>query len=455
MSKICVLVVEDNSTMRLGIKETLTRDSYSVIDFDNGIEAAEFADDKIMLAVLDLKMEPIDGIETLRKLKMKNPDMKVLMISAYGTVDDAVKAMQLGASDFLTKPFSPGELRLRIKNLVGDIRKEEQINSLIQQNKILSDELNEGYENIIGNSSLIKDIFDTIDKVAPLDSTILIKGESGTGKELIARAIHRKSHRTDKPFIKLNCGSLNENLLESELFGHEKGSFTGAIKQKRGRFELADSGTLFLDEVGDLPAAMQVKLLRVLQEGEFERVGGEVTLKTDVRIIAATNADLKKIISDGTFREDLYYRLSVIPINIPSLRERREDIPLLANYFMKKLADKFKRQDKTLNREGYELLVNYSWPGNIRELENLMERLFVISDSEVIKSELIAQHLSSDLPGFTNYENLLLDDALFNVEKKLIMQALKKCEGVKNRAAKMLGIKTSALYYKLEKYGLL
>jgi transcriptional regulator with GAF, ATPase, and Fis domain len=240
--------------------------------------------------------------------------------------------------------------------------------NLIDQNKFLNEELYTGYDEIIGNSEAIRKVFSFIEQVADKESTILIQGESGTGKELIARAIHRKSKRNDHPFIKINCGVLNDNLLESELFGHEKGAFTGAIKQKKGRFELADKGTLFLDEVGDISPAMQVKLLRVLQEGEFERVGGEITLKTDVRIIAASNKELKKLIVEEKFREDLFYRLSVIPVTLPSLRERKEDIPLLTNYFLEKLAVKNRSQKKELSTEGMKLLVNYSWPGNIREL---------------------------------------------------------------------------------------
>ncbi len=455
MNNYNIIVVEDNSTMRLGIKETLKREGFKIYEFDNGVDAAGFADSQIQIAVLDLKMEPIDGIETLRRLRLKNPDIKVLMISAYGTVDDAVKAMQLGATDFLTKPFSPDELRIRINNLVSELYKDEQINSLIERNKILSDEINEDFDEIIGNSASIKNVFNTIDKVAVSDSTILIRGESGTGKELVARAVHRKSNRADLPFIKLNCGALNENLLESELFGHVKGAFTGALKDKKGRFELADKGSLFLDEIGDLPAAMQVKLLRVLQEGEFEHVGGETTIKTDVRIISATNVDLKKLVNEGKFREDLYYRLNVIPISLPSLRERKEDIPLLVDYFINRNAMTLKQQRKSISKEGLELLCSYSWPGNIRELENLIERLFVINSGNEVESGLIASHLNSGISLQLNNDSLPLDDALFNFEKQMIMQAMKSCNGVKNRAAKMLGIKTSALYYKLEKFGMI
>ena len=451
-----IIIIEDNDTMRLGIIESLKRENYKVTGFDNGPEAlGEFKSISPFLAIVDLKMEPMNGIEVLAKIKQLNPSVEVLMISAYGTVDDAVKAMQLGAADFLTKPFSPDELRIRVKNIKQKIQNEKKIESLIEQNKLLNDELFAGSDKIIGESNSIKEIFSIVNQVAEKDSTVLIQGESGTGKELIAKAIHTKSKRADQPFIKINCGALNDNLLESELFGHEKGAFTGAIKLKKGRFELADGGTLFLDEVGDISTAMQVKLLRVLQEGEFERVGGETTLKTDVRIISATNQDLQKLIYKEKFREDLFYRLSVIPINLPSLRERKDDISLLVNYFLEKMADKNRQKHKTIDQDGLRLLVEYPWPGNIRELENLIERLVVISKSDKIESSLIARHLTGAGVINNGFENLPLEEAMFSFEKNLIVQAMKKADGVKNRAAKILGIKTSVLYYKLEKYGLM
>jgi DNA-binding NtrC family response regulator len=451
-----IIVVEDNDTMRLGIEESLQPEGYLVKSFENGIDALkDIRFDFAALAIVDLKMDPMNGIEVLKKIKEINPKTEVLMISAYGTVDDAVKAMHLGAVDFLTKPFSPDELRIRVRKIWQKIQNEKKLEDLLEQNKILSDELYIGYDEIIGNSQAIKKVFSLIEQVADKDTTVLIHGESGTGKELIARAIHRKSKRSEYPFIKINCGALNENLLESELFGHEKGSFTGAIRQKKGRFELADKGTLFLDEIGDVSPSMQVKLLRVLQEGEFERVGGEITLKSDVRIIAATNKDLQKLILGGHFREDLFYRLSVIPINLPSLRERKEDIILLINYFIKRLALKNNCEVKEISGEGLEMLMDYPWPGNIRELENLTERLFVISTDKVIDPSLIASHLSSSISLNSGYENLPLEEALYAFEKNLIVNAMKKANGIKNRAAKILGISTSVLYYKLEKYRLI
>lgn len=451
-----IIIIEDNNTMRMGIEETLRRENYNIVSFDNGISALNhFKKYPSELAIIDLKMEPMNGIELLEKIKQINSQTEVLMISAYGTVEDAVKAMHLGAADFMTKPFSPDELRIRVKKIYEKILNSQKIEVLIEQNKLLETELSKGYEEIIGNSAPMQKIFSLIDQVAKKESTVLIQGESGTGKELAARAIHNKSTRSENPFIKINCGALNDNLLESELFGHEKGSFTGAVKQKKGRFELADKGTLFLDEIGDVSTSMQVKLLRVIQEGEFERVGGEHTIKTNVRIIAATNKNLHKLIAEGKFREDLYYRLSVIPIAIPSLRERRDDIPILVDHFLQKSAVKNGMEKKIIEQEGLKLLIDYSWPGNIRELENLIERLSVISNENVISSELIARHLFSNAGAANSFDNLPLEEALFNFEKSLIVQAMKKADGVKNRAAKILGINTSVLYYKLEKFGLM
>ena len=451
-----IVVVEDNDTMRLGITESLQKEGYKVVAFDNGVDALkEFKYNLPAIAIIDLRMEPINGIEILEEIKEQNPKTEVLMISAYGTVEDAVKAMQIGAADFLTKPFSPDELRIRIKKLWEKLQKEKKIESLIEQNRLLNEELQTEFKDIIGSSQAIKNVFSVIEQVAEKDSSVLLLGESGTGKELVARAIHRKSKRADKPFIRINCGVLNESLLESELFGHEKGAFTGAVRQKKGRFELADTGTLFLDEIGDISPAMQIKLLRVLQEGEFERVGGEQTIQADVRIISATNKDLQKLVMQGDFREDLFYRLSVIPINLPTLRERKEDIVQLVDHFLNKLSLKSGQSPKKISVDGVNLLIDYPWPGNIRELENLIERLFVISHGDEIAPDLIASHLTSSLNKPDSFNNLPLEEAVNAFEKKLIIQAMKKSDGIKNRAAKLLGIKTSALYYKLEKFGLL
>lgn len=451
-----VLIVEDNDTMRLGLSESLKREGLIVSAFDNGPDAIK--DFKINLhaaAILDLKMEPMDGIQILEEIKKINPSTEVLMISAYGSVDTAVKAMKLGAIDFITKPFSTDEFRIRIRKVFEKIENVQKLETVIEQNRILNEEITSRYEDMIGNSEVMKKVFQMIDQVADKESTVLIQGESGTGKELVARAIHKKSRRAQNPFIKVNCGALNDNLLESELFGHEKGAFTGAIKSRHGRFELADGGTLFLDEIGDVSLSMQVKLLRVIQEGEFERVGGEKTIKTDARIICATNRDLQKLIAENNFREDLYYRLSVIPINLPSLRERKDDIAELVKHALAKTAAKNNQKEKTVTARALELLTNYPWPGNVRELENLIERLSVITPGDEIDAAIVSAHVSKSSSVINGYSNLPLEEAVFSFEKNLIIEAMKKAAGVKNRAAKILGIGTSVLYYKLEKFGLL
>ncbi|MBN2364714.1 MAG: sigma-54-dependent Fis family transcriptional regulator [Calditrichaeota bacterium] len=456
MDRSTIMLVEDNETMRLGIEESLKRSKFQVISFSNGKEALNyFRNEMVPVVITDLKMEPVDGFEILREIKKISPMTEILMISAYGTIDKAVKAMQEGAADFLTKPFSPEELRIRVKHLVEKVQQQKVVERLRDVNQILQDQANIQYHQMLGKSPVMQNIFGLIDRIAGQDSSVLITGESGTGKELVARAIHRKSERAEQPFITLNCGALNENLLESELFGHEKGAFTGAVRQKRGRFELADGGTLFLDEIGDISPKLQVKLLRAIQEQEFERVGGEITLKVDVRIIAATNRNLTLLVHEGNFREDLYYRLSVIPLHLPPLRERREDIPLLTEYFFRKLCREKRKDLKKISRESMMMLQNYSWPGNIRELENLVERLLVITPGEEISPQLIAQQLGQEVSISLTRENTPLDDALYSFERNMIVHALKKAQGVKNRAAKILGIKTSTLYYKMEKFGLI
>jgi len=453
---IKILVVEDNDTMRLGITESLNQEDYKVDAFSNGPDALESLTSTLYdLAILDLKMEPMSGMELLSIIKKDFNKTDVLIISAYGNVQTAVESIKKGASDFLTKPFSPDELRIRINKILSDKQKEEKISTLIEQNEFLQNELFAQQNELVGKSESLLSILKIVDQVAAKESPILISGESGTGKELIAKLIHKKSNRSDKAFIKVNCAALNENLLESELFGHEKGAFTGAIKSKKGRFELANNGTLFLDEIGEITPSMQVKLLRVLQEGEFERVGGEFTLKTDVRIISATNKDLQKEMLVNNFREDLFYRLNVIPIHLPSLRERKDDINDLAEYFLEKSAAKNHVEKRIITGDGIEILKNHYWPGNIRELENLIERLSVVCESQIIDNKLISIHLNPKIQQINNYDNLTLDDALYNFEKNILMQAMKEADGVKYKAAKILHINTSTLYYKLEKFNLL
>lgn len=452
-----VLVVEDNVSMKLGMTESLRREGYQVHDFENGVDALAFFEanvDRIHVGVLDLKMEPINGVAVLRRMKELAPQTEVLMVSAFGTVEAAVESMQVGAGDFLTKPFSSEELRIRVRRLCEKIQRERDLVRLAEENRFLQDELSLHYDDMVGHSAPMKKIYEVIDRVAGEDSTILIEGESGTGKELVARAIHRKSRRADRPFIKVNCGALNDNLLESELFGHEKGAFTGAIRQRKGRFELAHGGTLFLDEVGDVSLPMQVKLLRVLQEKEFERVGGEETFHADVRLVAATHRDLSRMVAEEKFRDDLYYRLRVIPIQLPPVRERKEDIPALVEHFLGKMASTRHAAPKKLAAGGIERLCQYAWPGNIRELENLIERLCVISPGDTIETALIIQHLNPGHAGPADGSVVPLEETLLAFEKRLILDALKAANGVKNKAAKMLGIKTSTLYSKMERLGI-
>ncbi len=451
-----IIIIEDNETMRLGMADSMRREGFSIAEFENGADALEYyKKNPVDIVISDLKMSPVDGLKVLKGVKKENPKAEVLMVSAFGTVETAVNAIKLGASDFLTKPFSPEELRMRVNKLKENIIQKNKIEQLTETNRTLQNDLSGKYENIISKSTLMNSLFQLIEKVAGEDSGVLVQGESGTGKELIAREIYLKSKRNEKPYIKVNCGALNDNLLESELFGHEKGAFTGAVRQKKGRFELADGGTIFLDEIGDISPVMQVKLLRVLQEQEFARVGGEETIKVDVRVLAATNKDLVNMMSNGKFREDLFYRLNIIPLKVPSLRERKEDISLLTEFFLKKISKRKGESPKIIKKEGMKILQEYLWPGNIRELENFVERLCIISSEHEIKTDLISHHLSGiTVSGYSGLDNLPLEAAVESFEKKLVVQAMKKANDVKNKAAKMLGIKTSTLYYKLEKYGL-
>ncbi len=446
-----IMIIEDTETMLLGMEEALRREGFTVRGYrDPEAALVEFRRKPAALVISDLKMEPIDGIEVLLQVKESHPAAEVIMVSAYGTVETAVKAMQYGAADFITKPFSTDELRMRVHKVWEKIQQKEAFSQLAAEKELLEENL---FGEMVGDSPAMQQVFRLIRRVARENSTILIEGESGTGKELAARAIHRQSLRAHKPFIPVNCGALNDNLLESELFGHEKGAFTGAIRRKKGRFELADGGTLFLDEIGDISPAMQVKLLRAVEQQAFERVGGEETITVDVRIICATHRNLLEEVEKGNFREDLYYRLSVIPLRLPPLRERKEDIPALVQHFLKKQQGE---AAKHISEAGMELLRQYSWPGNIRELENVIERLQILTDSPEIPLELIAAQLGSRAPNTANnYENLPLDNAVSAFEKNLIRHALKQAAGNKNRAAKLLGVKTSTLYYKLEKYGLM
>jgi DNA-binding NtrC family response regulator len=448
-----ILIIEDNETLREGMVQTLKKLPVKIRSSADPVVACELFDNHPFdLVITDYRMPGMDGLQVLDKIKADSPETLVLLITAYGSIDLAVQAMKRGASDFITKPFSNHEFKAKIEKLCQQLDRQKEMHRLVEENVYLKQELDGEFNfgEIIGETKEMKTLFRTIVKVARTDSSVLIFGESGTGKELVARAIHKASPRQDKPFIRVNCGALAEGVLESELFGHEKGSFTGAIKQRKGRFELADGGTLFLDEIGELPSGLQVKLLRVLQEQDFERVGGEETIRVDVRVITATHRDLEKLVRDGVFREDLFYRLHIIPIKVPPLRERLDDIPLLCQFFLERQSLRLNLGEISLSKNALQRLQTYNWPGNVRELENVLERACVLADSRVIHAE--------DLPINTEDQRIPasqnLNDILAFVEKQTIEKAMEKAHGVKTRAARLLGIKTSALYYKLEKYGL-
>src|SRR5512143_1086799 len=375
-----ILVVDDEPGMRSLLKKVLSKEGYFVTPFEKGEEALDaLSSEDYDLAILDIEMPGLNGIELLKRIKRKDAGLNVVMITAYGSLQSAVEAMRLGAYDYLTKPFQMDEIKLVVEKALERER-------LITENRELHRELEEQYRftGIVGKSPRMEEVYELVSRVAGTNASVLIQGESGTGKELVARSIHYNSRRKGSPLVILNCAALAEGVLESELFGHEKGAFTGAIRRKAGRFELAHGGTLFLDEIGEIPIATQLKLLRVLQEHEFERVGGEKTIKVDVRIIAATNRDLMAAVREGRFREDLYYRLNVVTINMPPLRERREDVPALAGHFLAKFAQETGKHVEGIDHRAMEMLVHYDWPGNVRELENIMERAVVLEKGDTV-----------------------------------------------------------------------
>lgn len=457
-----ILIIEDNATMREAMIAIVKRMGYSCDEAGSGNIALEKIESGTYdFVVSDYKMEGKNGLEILQFVKEKAPATEVMIITAYGTIELAVEAMKAGAIDFITKPFSHDEFRMKVERIFQRIQERKEISRISDENAYLRQELDEqfNYGDIIGQSDAMRNVYQTIEKVAATDSSVLIYGESGTGKEMVARAIHKASSRKNKPFIRVNCGALAETLLESELFGHERGAFSGAIKRKKGRFELADGGSIFLDEIGDISSNMQLKLLRVLQEREFERVGSEETIQVDVRILAATNKNLSDLVQQGKFREDLYYRLHIIPIYLPPLRERSGDIPVLIDYFLKKFEVEFKRQSVGISNEAVEKLTGYHWPGNVRELENVLERALVLCDGDTISNSdlpMLNSVGSQSLPGdVLDRFQLNLNDTLYAVEKQLLERAMQKSESNKSRAAKLLGIKTNLLYYKLEKFGMI
>jgi two-component system response regulator AtoC len=449
-----VLIVDDEVGTRESLRMILKND-YEVFLAKNAEEAfLQIKEHPPDIILLDIILPDLDGLKVLEKIKQKEPDVIVIMITATRTVKTAVEAMKLGAYDYITKPFDTDELCLIISRALSAQALEKEV-------KYLREEIDKsfGFENIIGTSKAMEDIFKIVRQIADSKSTILVMGESGTGKELIARAIHYHSNRRNYPFVTINCAAIPETLIESELFGHEKGAFTNAIERKLGRFEVAHQGTLFLDEIGELSATTQAKILRFLEEREFTRVGGSKTNKVDVRLITATNKDLTELLKKGSFREDLYYRINVVPIMIPPLRERKEDIPLLLEHFIKKFNNENKKNVKGVSKEAFELMTNYEWPGNVRELENLIERVIALTSNEYIQTNELPFSLInlSKINGLKEY--ILNGKVSFlkaeeEFERGIILDALRRTNYVQSHAAEMLGISRRILKYKMDKLGI-
>lgn len=443
-----ILIVDDEEHMCWALERAMRQEGYQTLVATRGLMGLDLIrDEQPSLVILDLRMPELDGMEVLKRAKKINPKLPVIMLTAHGTIETAIEAMKIGATDYITKPFDLDELKLVIKqNLL--------LSQLETEVTFLRSELTSKYDNMVGQSKVIKDIISLIERVAGSNASVLITGESGTGKEVAAVALHQNSPRSHEPFIPVNCAALPEQLLESELFGHERGAFTGATSRKLGRFELADKGTIFLDEIAEMSMNMQAKLLRVLQEKTFERVGGTETLSVDVRVIAATNRQMDEAIKKGQFREDLFYRLNVIHIHLPPLRERKEDIPLLAGHFLQKFGHTY--QVNKISPEAMDLLCKYHWPGNIRELQNVIERSTIICRDNEIRPEHLPRDIytapksTSDMIVEFPEQGLSLEE----LEKELILKALEKSGGNQTKAAQLLGITRSALLYRSQKHNI-
>lgn len=440
-----ILVADDEPLIRRLLREILEKEGYEISLAEDGVAALEqIKKESFEMVITDIRMPGMGGIELLEMVNQISPCTLVVAITAHGSIENAVEAMKKGAYDYLTKPITPHQIKLIIQRA-------SRHKNLLEENKYLREEINEKYhfEELIGKSSQIESIYKVITRVASSKSTILIQGETGTGKELVARAIHYRSSCKNNPFIKVNCAALPSDLLESELFGHEQGAFTGAVKKKEGRFELANKGTLLLDEISETTTAFQVKLLRVLQkEGEFERVGGTKSIKADVRVIATTNQNLEKNVKEGKFREDLYYRLNVIPIFLPPLRERKEDVPLLVHHFLRKYNRQNGAKIESISSQSLALMQDYNWPGNIRELENIIERAVVMTEGKVILPEYLSLKVSSEEEIISRSEKMTLEE----MEKRLIENTLQKMGGNRTRTAEMLGVTARTIRNKIKKY---
>ncbi|MBI3593956.1 MAG: sigma-54-dependent Fis family transcriptional regulator [Nitrospirae bacterium] len=446
-----ILIAEDKESMRKMLIEVFSEKGYAVTECQDGDEAIEkIGDDVFDIILTDLKMPKKDGIDVLKAAKGKFQETSVIVMTAHGTIENAVEAMRIGAFDYILKPFSLNEIEVKVERAI-------QRNTLLTRNLVGKDS-DDHFGELIGKEENIQKIYRIIEKVAPQPTSVLVLGESGTGKEIVAREIHKRSTRSTKPFVTVNCASLAETLLESELFGHEKGAFTGALFQKNGRFELANGGTLFLDEIGEISPAIQVKLLRFLQEKEFERVGGTKTIKVDVRIIAATNREIKQEVLEKHFREDLYYRLNVVTLKLPPLRERPGDIERLCQHFLKRYNQELNKQHR-LSPEVLNLFTKYRWPGNIRELENVIERGVVLSEEEEIRlADIPAEMLEEGIglkPTLSTDGPLKLPDQMDTLELEILKKTLEENHWNQTKTAKILGLKRSSLQYKMKKYGLI
>ena len=452
MSSAPVLIVDDDASQRRLIEFWLQEEGYSTLVANDGKAGLHAFEQKSpCLVIADIRMPGMDGLDLLGRIKGINQDTPVILITAFGTVGNAVDAMKLGAVDYILKPLNPDELKLSAHRALE--RKE-----LVEENRYLRGFADTAFrfENLIGQSRKMRDVFDVATQVARRDSTVLLTGESGTGKELLAKAIHQNSLRAKKPFITINCGAIPENLIESELFGHRKGSFTGALADRMGKFEAANEGTIFLDEIGDLTPNLQIRLLRVIQEREIDKIGYPHPVKINVRILAATHRNLKALVEDAQFREDLYYRLSVVTVNLPPLRERKDDIPLLVEHFLKKHSGRYQIPLASVSEAALEMLTQHNWPGNVRELENVMEHVVVLGKEDVIRPEHLPPDIRQRTSRVANISLKLPEEGLDleEVEKEILLQALEKHDWHQTKAAQYLNISRKTLIYRIEKYGL-